>query len=226
MDPEISAPERLALYRTMVRIRAFENAAEAASQGGVSAYGQEAGGRRQGARPAAPVDRPGGGAGRRLRPPARATTTSPPPIAATATRWPRAPTCGRMMAELFGKASGFNGGKGGSMHIADFSVGMLGANGVVAAGLPIAVGAAHAQKLQRRRRSRSASSATARSTAGPSSSRSTGPRVYGAAGAVRLRGQPLERDHRQRPDDRAATARPARAAAMDMPGDRRSTATT
>ena len=55
-----------------------------------------------------------------------------------------------MMAELFGKATGFNGGKGGSMHIADFSVGMLGANGVVAAGLPIAVGAAHAQKLQRR----------------------------------------------------------------------------
>ena len=36
------------------------------------------------------------------------------------------------------------------MHIADFSVGMLGANGVVAAGLPIAVGAAHAQKLQQR----------------------------------------------------------------------------
>jgi pyruvate dehydrogenase E1 component alpha subunit len=54
----------------------------------------------------------------------------------------------RMMCELFGKASGFNGGKGGSMHIADFSVGMLGANGVVAAGLPIAVGAAHAQKLR------------------------------------------------------------------------------
>jgi pyruvate dehydrogenase E1 component alpha subunit len=53
----------------------------------------------------------------------------------------------RMMCELFGKATGFNGGKGGSMHIADFSVGMLGANGVVAAGLPIAVGAAHAQKL-------------------------------------------------------------------------------
>jgi TPP-dependent pyruvate/acetoin dehydrogenase alpha subunit len=55
-----------------------------------------------------------------------------------------------MMCELYGKASGFNGGKGGSMHIADFSVGMLGANGVVAAGLPIAVGAAHAQKLQGR----------------------------------------------------------------------------
>jgi len=54
----------------------------------------------------------------------------------------------RMMAELFGRADGFNGGKGGSMHIADFSVGMLGANGVVAAGLPIACGAAHALKLQ------------------------------------------------------------------------------
>ena len=50
----------------------------------------------------------------------------------------------RMMAELFGRAGGSNGGKGGSMHIADFSVGMLGANGVVTAGLPIACGAAHA----------------------------------------------------------------------------------
>ncbi|OGA42033.1 MAG: acetoin dehydrogenase, partial [Betaproteobacteria bacterium RIFCSPLOWO2_12_FULL_68_19] len=54
----------------------------------------------------------------------------------------------RMMCELFGRATGCNGGKGGSMHIADFSVGMLGANGVVAAGIPIAVGAAHALKIQ------------------------------------------------------------------------------
>ena len=46
-------------------------------------------------------------------------------------------------AEMMGKANGLCGGLGGSMHIADFSVGMLGANGVVAAGLPIAVGAAH-----------------------------------------------------------------------------------
>jgi pyruvate dehydrogenase E1 component alpha subunit len=55
-----------------------------------------------------------------------------------------------MMGELFGKATGTNHGKGGSMHIADFSVGMLGANGVVAAGMPIAVGAAHAQKIRGR----------------------------------------------------------------------------
>jgi pyruvate dehydrogenase E1 component alpha subunit len=52
------------------------------------------------------------------------------------------------MCELFGRATGFNGGKGGSMHIADFSVGMLGANGVVAAGIPIAAGAAHAIRLR------------------------------------------------------------------------------
>jgi len=57
----------------------------------------------------------------------------------------------RMMCELFGRATGCNGGKGGSMHIADFSVGMLGANGVVAAGIPIAVGAAHALKTQSKR---------------------------------------------------------------------------
>ena len=53
-----------------------------------------------------------------------------------------------MMCELFGRARGTNGGKGGSMHIADFSVGMLGANGVVAAGLPIAVGAAQGLKIR------------------------------------------------------------------------------
>jgi TPP-dependent pyruvate/acetoin dehydrogenase alpha subunit len=54
---------------------------------------------------------------------------------------------GRMFLELFGRAGGYCGGKGGSMHIADFSVGMLGANGVVAGGIPIAVGAAQGIKL-------------------------------------------------------------------------------
>jgi TPP-dependent pyruvate/acetoin dehydrogenase alpha subunit len=51
-----------------------------------------------------------------------------------------------MMAELFGRATGTCGGKGGSMHIADPRFGILGANGIVAAGLPIAVGAALAAK--------------------------------------------------------------------------------
>jgi len=56
----------------------------------------------------------------------------------------------RMMCELFGRAGGTSGGKGGSMHIADFSKGMLGANGVVPDGVTIAVGAAHAIKMQKR----------------------------------------------------------------------------
>jgi pyruvate dehydrogenase E1 component alpha subunit len=54
----------------------------------------------------------------------------------------------RMMAEIYGKKTGYCKGKGGSMHIADFSIGMLGANGIVCAGLPIAVGAALAAQLE------------------------------------------------------------------------------
>ena len=53
----------------------------------------------------------------------------------------------RMMAELFGRRDGYCKGKGGSMHIADFDVGMLGANGIVGAGFPIAAGAALAAQL-------------------------------------------------------------------------------
>ena len=52
-----------------------------------------------------------------------------------------------MFGELFGRETGYCKGKGGSMHIADFSVGMLGANGVVGGGIPIAVGAAQGLKL-------------------------------------------------------------------------------
>jgi acetoin:2,6-dichlorophenolindophenol oxidoreductase subunit alpha len=55
----------------------------------------------------------------------------------------------RMALELFGRDGGYCRGKGGSMHIADFSVGMLGANGVVSGGIPIAVGAAQGLKLQK-----------------------------------------------------------------------------
>jgi acetoin:2,6-dichlorophenolindophenol oxidoreductase subunit alpha len=53
-----------------------------------------------------------------------------------------------MMRELLGREGGNCGGKGGSMHIADFAIGMLGANGVVAANIVIAAGAAHAIKLR------------------------------------------------------------------------------
>jgi len=51
-----------------------------------------------------------------------------------------------MMAELYGKVGGYCYGKGGSMHIADRGLGILGANGIVGAGSPIAVGAAFAQR--------------------------------------------------------------------------------
>lgn len=53
-----------------------------------------------------------------------------------------------MMAELYGKKTGYCKGKGGSMHIADFSIGVLGANGVVGGGLPIAVGAGLGIKMK------------------------------------------------------------------------------
>lgn len=54
----------------------------------------------------------------------------------------------RMMAELLAKQSGYCRGRGGSMHIADVETGNLGANGIVAGGIPIAAGAALAQKMQ------------------------------------------------------------------------------
>ena len=57
-----------------------------------------------------------------------------------------------MMRELLGREGGSSHGKGGSMHIADFSVGMLGANGVVGANIHISAGAAHAIKLLKEQR--------------------------------------------------------------------------
>ena len=63
-----------------------------------------------------------------------------------------------MMKEIYGRADGLCKGKGGSMHIADLTKGMLGANAIVGGGPPLAVGAAIACKLagkgQRQRRLR------------------------------------------------------------------------
>jgi len=55
----------------------------------------------------------------------------------------------KIMAEILGKKTGYCKGKGGSMHIADFNVGMLGATAVVGAGIPIAAGAGLSIKLRR-----------------------------------------------------------------------------
>lgn len=137
------------LYRLMRRIRAFEDAAEIASQGGVAAWGLSAS-----AKPAL------------VRGPLHLSTGQEAVAAGvcinlkredllTSTHRGHGHTLAKgavaatMMCELFGRSSGYNKGKGGSMHIADFSVGMLGANGVVAAGIPIATGAAHALKLRK-----------------------------------------------------------------------------
>jgi len=54
-----------------------------------------------------------------------------------------------MLAELMGKVTGYCKGKGGSMHIADVKLGILGANGIVGGGIPIAAGAALAAKLRK-----------------------------------------------------------------------------
>ena len=146
----MDTPQLLSLYRAMARIRAFEEAAEQASLGGVQAFG------------AAAVS---GSA--KVRGPLHLSIGQEAVPAGVCAHLQRADLLtsthrghghtlakgadvNRMMAELFGRSGGSNGGKGGSMHIADFSVGMLGANGVVAAGLPIACGAAHALKLQGR----------------------------------------------------------------------------
>jgi len=54
----------------------------------------------------------------------------------------------KMMAEILGKKSGYCKGKGGSMHIIDMKKGILGANGIVAAGIPIATGAGYSSKFR------------------------------------------------------------------------------
>lgn len=56
----------------------------------------------------------------------------------------------RMLAEILGKATGYCKGKAGELHIMDFSIGVLGANGIVGAGIPIATGAALADQIARR----------------------------------------------------------------------------
>jgi acetoin:2,6-dichlorophenolindophenol oxidoreductase subunit alpha len=141
-------PERLlSLYRTMALIRAFENAAEEASKGGVAAFGAALGAQ---AMVRGPLHLSTG----QEAVPAGVCANLEPADLITSTHRGHGHTLAkgadpsRMMCELFGRATGYNHGKGGSMHIADFAVGMLGANGVVAAGIPIAAGAAHAIRIR------------------------------------------------------------------------------
>jgi TPP-dependent pyruvate/acetoin dehydrogenase alpha subunit len=140
----------LQLYRTMARIRAFENAAEEASRGSVAAFGASLA--------QSPIRGPLHlSTGQEAVAAGVCINLSPEDLLTSTHRGhghtlAKGASMERTMAELFGRATGFNRGKGGSMHIADFSVGMLGANGVVADGMPIAVGAAHAIKIRREKR--------------------------------------------------------------------------
>lgn len=144
----LSSDELSGLYRTMCRIRAFEDAAAETSRGGVAAFGQQASAGTALVR--GPLHLSTGqeavavGVCAHLRPADCLTSTHRGHGHTLA----KGADLQRMMLELFGRAGGYCGGKGGSMHIADFSVGMLGANGVVAAGIPIAIGAAQSLKLR------------------------------------------------------------------------------
>lgn len=125
----------LALFTTMARIRAFEEAALAAHADGLvpgalhPSIGQEA---------------IAAGVCAHLSPRDRLTSTHRGHGHALA----KGADARAMMAELLGRAAGSCGGKGGSMHIADLAAGMLGANGIVSGGIPIAVGAAQGLRLR------------------------------------------------------------------------------
>jgi acetoin:2,6-dichlorophenolindophenol oxidoreductase subunit alpha len=132
----LGADDVLDLHRRMVRIRVFETEAGRLMEGGLLPgflhlyVGQEA-----------------------VAAGAMATLTDADQITSTHRGHGHAVAKGArfrpMFAELFGRVDGYCHGRGGSMHINDLSIGMLGANGIVGAGLPIAVGAAFASWYRR-----------------------------------------------------------------------------
>ena len=132
--PALSIDDLLALYRSMVRIRTFENRAielfkEGAVKGSAHSYvGEEA--------IAAGV----------------ALSLGADDFVTSYHRGHghclvKGADMRRMMAELLGRADGYCGGLGGSMHIADLSLNILGSNGIVGAGIGLALGAALSTKL-------------------------------------------------------------------------------
>jgi len=129
----------LALYRTMVAIRLFEERVRDLSLAGQIpgfvhlSIGQEA---------------VAAGVAAALEARDRITSTHRGHGHLIARGGATAEMLNRMMAEILGRRTGFCRGKGGSMHIIDASLGILGANGIVAAGIPIATGAALAAKLR------------------------------------------------------------------------------
>ena len=107
----------------------------------------------------------------------------------------------RMMAELMGKATGYCGGKGGSMHINDLSLGMLGANGIVGAGVPIAVGAGFRQVPRHATRLSVAFFGDAATNIGAFHEAANMAVRSAPAGRVRVREQHVRRVHADRAGD-------------------------
>ena len=150
-----------------------------------------------------------------------ATTRSPRPTAATATPWPRAPRCAGMVAELFARSTGICKGKGGSMHIADFSVGMLGANGVVAGGFGLVAGAALERAAAQDRSGRGVLLRRRRDQPRSVPREPQLVRDLEPAGDLRPREQPVRLDHLDRRDDEDRRRRAARGRLRHTVGDRR-----
>ncbi len=131
----LSPDEMLEMYRRMVTIRAFtRRAAQESLSGNLPSPVQATGGEEASAV----------GVCAALRSTDRITGTHRSIGHAIA----KGLELGPLMAELYGRTNGCCGGKGGAMHIADFQRGMLGANGIVGGGLPIAAGAALAAQLE------------------------------------------------------------------------------
>ena len=135
--PELSPDQLLAMLRTMVRIREFETAVSDVYKRGLMPglahlyLGEEA---------------VAVGACTALRSTDRITSTHRGHGHCIA----KGGDLKLMMAELMGRAPGYCGGKGGSMHIADLDLGILGANGVVGGGFGLATGSALTSKMQGR----------------------------------------------------------------------------
>ena len=109
---------------------------------------------------------------------------------------------GPMMAELYGKVTGTCAGRGGSMHIADFSLGMLGANGIVGGGFGLAAGAALAATFLGRSDVTLCFFGDGAINKGTFHEAMNFTRLRKLAGRLPLREQPVRPVHRGRADDR------------------------
>lgn len=137
MTAHPAAPDRLEWYRTMVRIRLFEEKVqELFMTGQIQGTTHLCQGQEAVSVGAITAMRPGDVQTNTYRGHGEALALGMEPETA--------------FAELMGRTSGGSGGVGGSMHLIDFSKGNIGANAIVGAGLPIAVGAAVAFQMQRK----------------------------------------------------------------------------